>query len=96
MRKEHFEAIRGIKTALKFERLWNRETQEGLEYALEKLRMIANEAEEQDRKLTAISNLYKFHTSDSELTEEDRGYNAAIRDVLQIIDPERTRYDKSE
>lgn len=94
MRKEHFEAIRGIKTALKFERLWNKETQEGLEYALEKLRTIATDAEEQDRKTVAISNLYKFHTNDSELTEEDRGYNAAIRDVLQIIDPERTRYEK--
>lgn len=94
MRQEQFKAIRAIKTALKFERFWNQETQEGLQAALEQLRVIANEAEEQDRKLTATSNLYKFHTSDTELNDHDKGYNEAIRDVLQIIDPERTRYGK--
>ena len=92
MKKQQFDAIRAIKTAMKFDRFWSAETKEGLASALEILRTISSEAEEQDRRLTVVSNLYKFHTSSDALNDHDKGYNEAIRDALHVIDPERTRY----
>lgn len=94
MKKQHFDAIRAIKMAQKFERFWNEETKEGLASALELLRTISSEADEKDRQITAVSNLYKFHTSEDALDDHAKGYNEGIRDALCIIDPERTRYGK--
>ena len=88
MKRDYYDAIRSVKNAIR-----TSGDKEGLQTALDILR--TKMAEDNDNTLDRVGNLYKFNPSGA-ISEFELGYNSAIRDVLEILDPMKTRYKKRE
>lgn len=90
-----FDSIVAIKTVLSTTRL-NKEDRRGLEAAVEILREVSAQDNTSEENIGHIGDLYRFHDSFSRQSEHDLGYNTAIRDVLNILDPLKKRYNQKE
>lgn len=95
MQKEYLNSIKALKVALK-DYGFTKEQAEGVKFAIEKMRELATEVDEKEIVIDKVSNLYKAQFSNELFVQDDyrEGYNTAIRDVLDIIDPMKTRYHK--
>lgn len=86
-RTDIMRSVRAIKYALRHN-YWLPEVKEGLEDALDLLREKLCETDHMREITSCISNKYVLHFN-QELPDFDTGYNAAIRDVLNILDEGR-------
>lgn len=86
-RADIMKSVRAIKYALRHN-YWLPEVKEGLENALELLREELCEYDKKHEITSCISNKYVLHFN-QDLPDFETGYNAAIRDVLDILEKER-------
>ena len=91
-------SIKALKVALK-DYGFTREQQQGVEFALQKMRELAAADDEKAALIDKVSNLYQpaFVKDDNDVLMFERiAYNSAIRDVLDILDPNKERYNRKE
>ena len=88
-RGQLLEAIRVLK---QYKRVTSGKEVIGIETAITELRKIISELDTKSVVCNNIGNKYIFHTDQKTLTDYQEGYNAAIRDALEIL--ERTDEDE--
>lgn len=87
-RTDIMKATRAVKMALRKNTYCLPEMREGLDLALDILREKLCEIDREHEIVSCISNKYVVHFN-QELPEFEKGYNSAIRDVLNILDEGR-------